>query len=87
MSLDGERREMIVSDDSANNEVPQGDPITAVVVDEQWFDRGEFAAVCGVTLDWVSVHVEAGVFDVSGDVDTVMKVKRRDAPDQRVCRI
>ena len=58
---------MIISDDSTNNEVPQGDPITAVVVDEQWFDRGEFAAVCGVTLDWVSVHVEAGVFDVSGD--------------------
>ena len=29
---------MIVSDDSANNEVPQGDPITAVVVDERWAD-------------------------------------------------
>lgn len=58
---------MIISDDSTNNEVPQREAIAAVVVDEQWFDRGEFAAVCGVSLEWVSVHVEAGVFDVPGD--------------------
>ena len=41
-----------------------GPVFDAVVVDEQLFDCGEFAAVCGVSLEWVSVHVRAGVFDV-----------------------
>jgi len=41
-----------------------GPVFDAVVVDEQLFDCSEFAAVCGVSLEWVSVHVRAGVFDV-----------------------
>ncbi|MFT3850728.1 MAG: MerR family transcriptional regulator [Propionivibrio sp.] len=44
-----------------------GDVLAAVVVDEQLFDSGQFAEVCGVTLEWVSVHVAAGVFEVPGD--------------------
>ncbi len=69
---------MIISDDSTNNEVPQREAIAAVVVDEQWFDRGEFAAVCGVSLEWVSVHVEAGVFDVPGDEPARWQFSGRD---------
>lgn len=45
-----------------------GDVLAAVVVDEQLFDSGQFAEVCGVTLEWVSVHVAAGIFEVPGDV-------------------
>ena len=48
------------------NERP-GDVLAAVVVDEQLFDPDQFAQVCGVTLEWVSVHVRAGVFEVPGD--------------------
>ena len=34
---------------------------------ETRFHALEFAEVCGVTLEWVSVHVAAGIFDVPGD--------------------
>lgn len=44
------------------------DVLAAVVVDEQSFDCGQFAEVCGVTVEWVSVHVAAGIFEVPGDV-------------------
>ena len=50
-----------------NQAEPPGDVLAAVVVDEQLFDCGRFADVCGVTLEWVSVHVRAGVFEVPGD--------------------
>lgn len=50
-----------------NQNAPDGDALAAVVVDEQLFDPGQFAQVCGVTLEWVSVHVNAGVFDVPVD--------------------
>lgn len=45
----------------------QGEGLAAVIVDEQLFDSGQFAQVCGVSLEWVSVHVRAGVFEVPGD--------------------
>lgn len=48
----------------------QGNPgqiFAAVVVDDQVFDSDQFARVCGVSLEWVSLHVQAGVFNVTGD--------------------
>lgn len=61
------KRKMSIQEERQNNDVRPGDVLAAVVVDEQSFDSGQFAAVCGVTLEWVSMHVEAGVFDVPGD--------------------
>ncbi|MBP6654734.1 MAG: MerR family transcriptional regulator [Propionivibrio sp.] len=61
---------MSMQENPQNNGVRPGDVVdvvAAVVVDEQLFDSGQFAEVCGVTLEWVRVHVEAGVFDVPGD--------------------
>ncbi|MBL8412906.1 MAG: MerR family transcriptional regulator [Propionivibrio sp.] len=48
----------------------QGNPgqvFAAVVVDDQVFDLDQFAQVCGVSLEWVSTHVQAGIFNVPGD--------------------
>jgi hypothetical protein len=48
----------------------QGNPgqvFAAVVVDDQVCDSDQFAQVCGVSLEWVSMHVQAGVFNVHGD--------------------
>lgn len=55
-----------------------GDVLAAVVVDEQVFDCGQFADVCGVTLEWVSVHVDAGVFDVPGTVPAEWRFSGRE---------
>ena len=33
----------------------------AVLVDDEELDAERFAEACGVTLEWVSVHVDAGV--------------------------
>jgi len=53
-----------------NNQGNPGQVISAVIVDEQVFDSDQFAQVCGVSLEWVSVHVQAGVFEVAGDGPT-----------------
>ena len=61
------KHKMSIQEDPQNDGIRQGDVMAAVVVDEQLFDSGQFAEVCGVTLEWVCVHVAAGVFDVPGD--------------------
>ena len=61
------KHKMSIQEDPQNDGIRPGDVLAAVVVDEQLFDSGQFAEVCGVTLEWVCVHVAAGVFDVPGD--------------------
>ena len=45
----------------------RNDDILAVLVDEQLFSPDQFAEICGVSIDWVYVHVHAGVFAAIGD--------------------
>jgi len=58
---------MNIQENQKNPPERPGDALVAVVIDEQIFDSGQFAEVCGVTLEWVSVHVQAGVFEVPGN--------------------
>ena len=39
----------------------------AVLVDEQEYDAEQLAQACGVSLDWVVTHVDAGVLVADGD--------------------
>ncbi len=40
---------------------------SAVVVDEQMIAAAELAGICGVSIDWISVHVQAGILPAAGD--------------------
>lgn len=41
--------------------------LSAVVIDEQMLEVSEFAGICGVSAEWIAVHVEAGVLSASGN--------------------
>lgn len=45
----------------------QTEVYSAIVVDELVFAADEFAEVCGVSVEWVCRHVEAGVLPGSGE--------------------
>ena len=38
-----------------------------VVVDEQMIEAAELAGICGVSVDWISVHVQAGILAANGN--------------------
>ena len=41
--------------------------LSAVVIDERMLEVSEFAGICGVSAEWIAVHVEAGVLSASGN--------------------
>lgn len=41
--------------------------LSAMLVDDQWLDMRDFAGACGVSAEWVALHVECGVLAVSGE--------------------
>ncbi len=40
---------------------------SAVIIDEQMIESAEFAAICGVSAEWIALHVQAGVLPASGE--------------------
>lgn len=40
---------------------------SAVIVDEQMIERAEFASICGVSDEWIALHVQAGALPASGE--------------------
>lgn len=54
------------------------DLLTGVLVDEVTLSLDELAHACGVSADWVQLHVEAGVFALSGDDPLGWRFSSRD---------
>lgn len=52
--------------------------VTGVLVDEVSLSLDELAHACGVSAEWVELHVEAGAFALTGDDPTGWRFSSRD---------
>lgn len=57
----------MMNEQDAMNQDRAESVLSAVLADEQAFDCEHFARVCGVSREWLAVHVRAGILSTGGE--------------------